>query len=124
MNFFKRLFYRAERDLRQAFKDHAEKIYYKAYPERINDHELSEIARQPLPIIREERYRPITICSLEHFPEEYIDKISEDEIKGILARNMVSNLKEFIEIKRDDTYYCLQTRTIRYRGEIKILKEA
>ena len=106
------------------FKRLAEKIYYKAYPERINDHELAEIARQPLPIIKEERYRPITIYSLEQFPEEYIDKISEDEIKGILARNMVSKLKEVIEIKRDDPPYCLQTRTIGYRGELKILKEA
>lgn len=120
----KHILYDTRLYFRNKFKSLAEKIYYKAYPERINDHELSEIARQPLPIIREERYRPITICSLEQFPEEYIDKISEDEIKGILARNMVSNLKEFIEIKRDDPPYRFQTRTIGYRGEIKILKEA
>ena len=106
------------------FKRLIEKIYYKAYPERINDHELAEIARQPLPIIKEERYRPTTIYSLEQFPEEYIDKISEDEIKAILARNMVSKLKEIIEIKRDDPPYYSQTGLVGYRGELKILKEA
>lgn len=124
MNWITRLIYNLRLRIRTSLKRLAERIYYKAYPERINDHELSELARQPLPIIREERYRPITICSLAQFPEEYIDKISEDKIKGILAQNMVSNLKEFIEIKRDDPPYCLQTRTIGYRGEIKILKEA
>ena len=48
-----------------------EKLYYKVFPDRINDHAL---AWMPIPIIKEERYRPEKIMTEVRIPRDLLVK--------------------------------------------------
>lgn len=122
MNFFKRLFYRAERDLRQAFKDHAEKIYYKAYPERIGEHELAITPIEPLRITAYDLHC-INLVSEVILPREMTECLSdaqEEEFDKYLKRELFSKFEpeliKYMKIKRDNppTPY-----SVNYRARIK-----
>ena len=101
----------------------AEKFYYKRFPERIHEH---EIAISPLPVIREERYHPITVYAdklyfqREVFLEEYL---SQDIIRQDLVKIMSSELVKYITFERIEEPGDRERGFTRYRGSLKILKE-
>ena len=122
MNFLKRLFYRAERDLRQAFKDHAEKVYYKAYPERIGEHDIAIAPIKPLRITTYDLHC-INLVAEVRLPRELTEGLSdaqEEEFDKYLKHELFSKfepeLVKYMKIKRDnppDPYF------VNYRARIK-----
>lgn len=96
-----------------------ERLYYKCYPDRVNDH---DIANTPIPVIREERYRPETYTALYTVPRELIDLNAIPPIEYIkkdLVNKLMRGIENEIEIReeRDEI-----TGGLAYRAEIRILK--
>lgn len=105
--------------MKELIKKLVERLYYKCYPDRVNEH---SIAYQPIPIVREEIYKPTKVIGCIGLPKDIYQKglIPEDHIREELARNMSKQLAPLIslDIGRDqftDTY-------ISVYGEIKILR--
>ena len=82
----------------------AEKLYFKCYPERAHDHEL---AIMPIPIVREERYKPIKLIVLEEIPEDI--NFSEAEIRDILSRKLAAKIADLMKLERVEANILLST---------------
>lgn len=89
------------------FKKLAEKIYYKAYPERINDH---DIATSPIEPLRVTRYdlKCIDLVAEEMIPREMtycINEAQEEEFINYLKHSLFSKFEpeliKYMKIKRD-----------------------
>lgn len=107
--------------MRDLIKRIVERLYYKCYPERVNDH---AIASAPLPVIKEERYRPETYKAIYIVPRDLInlnaippiEYIKTDLIHKLMRAIENDNAVE-IQEERDDI-----TGGIAYRAYIRILK--
>ena len=91
-----------------------EKLYYKAYPDRVNEHLL---AQTPILI---KRYNSEKIVSEIHYPANLTD-FTDDWIKHELAYKCAERLKDYITIEKVENnaipgYNC-------YQGYIRIVKE-
>lgn len=95
------------------------KLYYKVFSDRINDHAL---AWMPVPVVKEERYRPEKIMAEVRIPRDLLVKNEPpvEWIKEDLAANLVDGIKEHMTIERcdDPISHCLV-----YRGYIRFLRE-
>ena len=105
--------------MKELIKKLVERLYYKCYPDRVNEHFF---ASQPIPIVREEIYKPTKVIGCIALPKDIYQNglYPEDQIREELARNMSKQLVPFIslDIGRDqftDTYLSIY-------GEIKILR--
>lgn len=96
-----------------------EKLYYRVFPDRINDHAL---AQMPISVAKEERYCPEKIMAEVRIPRELVvkNKPPIEYIKEDLAANLVDGIKEHMTIERcdDPISHCLV-----YRGYIRFLRE-
>ena len=96
-----------------------EKLYYRVFPDRINDHAL---AWMPIPVVKEERYRPEKIMAEVRIPRDLSFKNEPpiEWIKEDLAANLVDGIKEHMTIEccDDPISQCLL-----YRGYIRFLRE-
>ena len=96
-----------------------EKLYYRVFPDRINDHAL---AWMPIPVVKEERYRPEKIMAEVRIPRDLSFKNEPpiEWIKEDLAANLVDGIKEHMTIECSDDPLS-QCRL--YRGYIRFLRE-
>lgn len=100
-------------------KSLVEKLYYRVFPDRVNDHLL---AQMPVPIIKEEHYRPEKIMAEVRIPLD-LNSFGEPPIEYIkerLANSLVDGIKEHMTIvcENDPSFpYIL------YRGYIRYLRE-
>ena len=96
-----------------------EKLYYRAFPDRINEYTL---AQMPIPVIKEEHYRPEKIMTMYRIPRELMinDKLPFEYIKEHLAINLIDNIKEHMTI---ECYDDPLSSDIVYQGYIKFLRE-
>ena len=96
-----------------------EKLYYRVFPDRINDHIL---AQMPIPVIKEERYRPEKIMAEVRIPRELAarNRPPIEWIKEDLATNLVDGIKEHMTIEccDDPISQCLL-----YQAYIRFLRE-
>lgn len=95
------------------------RLYYKRFPDRVNDYAL---ARTPIPVVREERYRPEKLIAEVHIPYEAykMDRIPKEWIRKELSIKLAQGIEDQIKIEQ-----VLEPRLQQYiyRGYIKILKE-
>jgi len=89
------------------FKRLAEKIYYKAYPERINDHAIAMTPIEPLRITRYD-LKCIDLVAEEMIPREMtycINEAQEEEFISYLKHTLFSKFEpeliKYMKIKRD-----------------------
>lgn len=96
-----------------------EKLYYRVFPDRINEHAL---AQMPIPVVKEERYRPEKIMAEVRIPLDHMTKNNPpfEWIKEDLAANLVDGIKEHMTIECSDDPIS-QCRL--YRGYIRFLRE-
>lgn len=97
-----------------------EKLYYKVFPDRVNEHAL---ANMPIiPVIKEERYRPEKIMAEVRIPFDPMirNKPPIEWIKEDLAVNLVNYVKENMIIECCDDPI---SRCCLYRGYIRFLRE-
>ena len=98
-----------------------EKLYYRVFPDRVNEHEY---AQMPIPVVKEEeRYRPEKLLTEYRVPRELIVNNVEPPIEWIkehLAAQLVDSIKEHMTIEccDDPISQCLL-----YRGYIRFLRE-
>lgn len=98
-----------------------EKLYYRVFPDRVNEHMLAQIP--VIPVIKEEHYRPEKIMTECIVPRELMVNNLEPPIEWIkehLAVQFVDNVKEHMTIECCDDPIS-QCRL--YRGYIKFLRE-
>ena len=102
-------------------KSLVEKLYYRVFPDRVYEHELAQMP-MPIPVVKEERYRPEKIMAEVRIPREQMinNKPPIEWIKEDLAANLVDGIKEHMTIERcyDPLSQCLL-----YRGYIRFLRE-
>jgi hypothetical protein len=96
-----------------------EKPYYRVFPDRMDEHEL---AQMPIPVVKEERYRPEKIMVEVRIPRNLMieNTIPIEMIKESLAANLVDGIKEYMTINCCDDHLSQQ---LVYQGYIKILME-
>lgn len=96
-----------------------EKLYYRVFPDRVNEHVL---AQMPVPVIKEEHYRPEKIMAEVRIPLELMGKDEPpiEYIKECLARNLVDGVKEHMTIVCGTDYL---SPYILYQGYIRFLRE-
>lgn len=96
-----------------------EKLYYRVFPDRIDEHML---AQMPIPVIKEERYRPEKIMAEVRIPRELMIKNTPpiEWIKESLAARLVDVIKEHMTIIED----CDDPSSpyLVYQGYIKFLR--
>ena len=105
--------------MRDLIKRIVERLYYKCYPERVNDH---AIASAPLPVIKEERYRPETYKAIYIVPRDLINLNAIPPIEYIktdLIHKLMRGIENEIEIREERNEI---TGGLAYRAEIRILK--
>lgn len=97
-----------------------EKLYYKVFPDRVNEHALAQMPI--IPVVKEERFRPEKIMVETRIPRDLAvkNKPPIEWIKEDLAANLVDGIKEhmIIECCDDPISQCLL-----YRGYIRYLRE-
>ena len=105
--------------MRELIKKIVERLYYKCYPDRVNDH---EIATSPIPTPIEKKYKYEKLIAETHIPREYIDSgtITDNYIRGDLASRLAQALEDqvIIECKKD-----YKTQNYIYQGYIRIVTE-
>ncbi len=97
-----------------------EKLYYRVFPDRVNEYALANMP-PIIPVIKEERYRPEKIMAEVRIPRDRLAKEPPIEwIKEDLAANLVDGIKEHMTIEccNDPISQCLL-----YRGYIRFLRE-
>ena len=97
-----------------------EKLYYRVFPDRVNEHAL---AQMPIvPVVKEERYRPEKIMTEVRIPRDLLVKNEPpiEWIKEDLAANLVDGIKEHMTIECSDDPFS-QCRI--YHGYIRFLRE-
>lgn len=104
------------------FKRLAEKIYYKAYPDRINDHVIAMTPIEPLRVTTYD-LNCINLVAEAMIPREmthYINEAQEEEFFNYLKHDLFTKFEpeliKYMRIKRDmpDNPY-----TYTYRARIK-----
>ena len=95
MNFIQKIIYNIKRDAIKRYRDHAEKIYYKAFPDRVNDHDIAMTPIEPLTVKKYE-LRPITLEAMETVPREmtyFINETQAEEFFNYLKRELFSKFE-------------------------------
>lgn len=97
-----------------------EKLYYRVFPDRVNEHALAQMPI--IPVIKEERYRPEKIMAEVRIPRNlsFNNEPSIEWIKEDLAVNLIDYIKEHMIIECGDDPLS-QCRV--YRGYIRFLRE-
>lgn len=93
-----------------------EKLYYRRFPDRVDEH---AIATAPLPIIREERYKPRTIRVVEYIPEVVLDTFSDEKLKDMMFQKMKPLISPQIDVT---TIKCGSSLEVKVIGEFKIFE--
>lgn len=97
-----------------------ESLYYKRFPDRVNDH---EIATTPISIsvVKEERRDIVNLKAEIDIPQEMIDTIPIDFIRRELSSKFARMIEPAIEIREErDVYY---RAPVRYTGLLQIVKK-
>lgn len=93
-----------------------EKLYYRRFPDRVDEH---AIATAPLPIVREERYRPRTITVVDYIPEVVLDTLSDEKLKDMMFQKMKPLISPQIDVT---TIKCGSSLEVKVIGEYKIFE--
>lgn len=93
-----------------------EKLYYRRFPDRVDEH---AIATAPLPIVREERYRPRTITVVDYIPEVVLDTLSDEKLKDMMFQKMKPLISPQIDVT---TIKCGSSLEVKVIGEFKIFE--
>lgn len=94
-----------------------ERLYFKRFPDRVNDH---EIATCPLPVIKEERGDIVNLKAEIDIPQEMIDTIPRGFIRRELSSKFARMIEPAIEI-REERDVCNQA-PVRYTGLIRMIR--
>ena len=107
------------------FKRLIEKLYYKAYPDRVNDHFIAT-RPIPVPIIKERKYNAVTLKASELIPSVYVSTGGEElekletEIKRELFRKMEPEISKRLEIHK---VYLPDIHSVAYEGYFRFYEE-
>ena len=93
-----------------------EKLYYRRFPDRVDEH---AIATAPLPIIREERYRPRTITVVDYIPKVVLDTLPDEKLKDMMFQKMKPLISSQIDVT---TIKCGSSQEVKVIGEFKIFE--
>ena len=78
------------------FKRLIEKLYYKAYPDRVNDH---FIATRPIPSVKVTKYHAVTLKSEVIIPRDFLSVVGvETMVKRELFKKLEPEISKRIEI--------------------------
>ena len=98
-----------------------EKLYYRVFPDRVNEHALAQMPI--IPVIKEERYRPEKMMTMYRIPRELMannEMPPIEYIKDHLAINLVDKIIEYMTVERCDDP---SGQYILYQGYIRFLRE-
>lgn len=101
------------------FKRLIEKMYYKAYPDRINEHDFATQPIEPL-IIKEERGDIVNLKAEILIPQDMIDTIPRDFIRRELSSKLERMIEPAIEIQ-EERDRCIGA-PVRYTGLIRMIR--
>lgn len=93
-----------------------EKLYYRRFPGRVDEH---AIATAPLPIVREERYRPRTITVVDYIPEVVLDTLPDEMLIDMMFQKMKPLISPHIIVT---TFRCGDPLRAKVIGEFKIFE--
>ena len=94
----------------------AEALYFKCYPERKNEH---EITWQPLPVLKETISDVVTLKAQIALPIENIDICPSEWIRKELYDKLESRIKPEIEIRAERDYI---NNTMICTGMIRVVR--
>lgn len=102
--------------------DRIEKKYYKAFPDRVNDHFIATRPIETL-IVKKYELRPITLEAMENVPREminFINETQEEEFFNYLKHSLFSKFEpaliKYMKINRDRN---ITPYSYTYRARIK-----
>ena len=109
------------------FKRLIEKLYYKAYPDRVNDHAIATAPIIPeYHVYERSRYHAVTVKASELIPSVYVSTGGEElekletEIKRELFRKMEPEISKRIEIHK---VFLPDIHTVAYEGYFRFYEE-
>ena len=105
--------------MKKLIKRIIERLYYKCYPDRVNDHEL---ANCPIAIlkVKEERRDIVNLKAEIDIPQEMIDTIPREFIRRELSYKFTKMIEPAIEIKEERDRYI--GAPVIYTGLISIVR--
>lgn len=97
-----------------------EKLYYRVFPDRVNEHEL---AQMPIPVVKEEHYHLEKIMAEIRIPHELLVENGPppiEQIKEKLAADLIDGIKEHMTIECFNDPFSIYRS---YRGYIRFLRK-
>ena len=118
----KRLIYRLERAFRYRRLDRIEKKYYKAFPDRVNDHFIAT-RPIPIPIPPVKKYHAVTLKSEVMIPKTIAENYGNgvfDIVKSETLRRLEPEISKRIEIH---TVFYPDQEVFSYEGYFRFYEE-
>lgn len=103
--------------MKKLIKRIIERLYYKCYPDRVNDHFIA--TRSIIPVIHEGR-DIVNLKTEIYIPKEMIDTIPRDFIRRELSYKFTKMIEPAIEIKEERDRYI--GAPVIYTGLISIVR--
>ena len=100
--------------------DRIEKKYYKAFPDRVNDH---FIATSPIPNVKVTKYHAVTLKSNVMLSKDFVTSLGvkvKDIVKSETLRRLEPEISKRIEIH---TVYYPDKETVSYEGYFRFYEE-
>jgi hypothetical protein len=117
MNKIERLYYNVSLRTRNYINKIVERLYYKRFPDRVNEH---EIAMAPIPVVKEERGDIVNLKAEIVIPQEMIDKIPREFIRKELSSKLSRMIEPAIEIQEERDRYI--GAPVIYTGLIRMIR--
>lgn len=95
-----------------------ERLYYKRFPDRVNDHEIATTPI-PVPVVKEERGEIVNIKAKIAIPQEMIDVVPREVIRRELSSKLARMIEPAIEIQERDVY---NRAPVIYTGLIRMIR--
>lgn len=100
--------------------DRIEKKYYKAFPDRVNDH---FIATRPIPKVKVTKYHAVTLKSEVMIPKEVVKSLGvqiKDYVKSETLRRLEPEISKRVEIH---TVFYPDQDIVSYEGYFRFYEE-
>lgn len=112
--------YNLELAYRKRRLDRIEKKYYKAFPDRVNDH---FIATRPIPNVKVTKYHAVTLKSEVMIPKEAVKSLGDnvkDFVKAETLRRLEPEISKRVEIH---TVFYPDQDIVSYEGYFRFYEE-
>lgn len=96
-----------------------ERLYYKRFPDRVNDHEIATTPI-PVPVVKEERGDIVNLKAEIVIPQEMIDVVPREVIRRELSSKLARMIEPAIEIQEERDVY--NRAPVRYTGLIRMIR--